>query len=116
MKTMSVSHKLQTGDIKLLSNLTSVTANANRISRIEAVEGRETKYPAAIHIDLEVEPRQEHLPSVLGNTEELDLVIGLNDAVEIGLLLLAMGLENKSEFEANEVFKRLFELACEFHR
>lgn len=115
MKAARVSLKLKTGDISLLSNLTSVTANIKRISRLEAVERDNEKNPAAIHVDFQIKPHQEHLPMVLGETEELDLVIGLDDAVEIGLLMLAMGLEDKSGLEVDEVFKRLFELTCELH-
>ncbi|MBE9044950.1 hypothetical protein IQ255_11125 [Pleurocapsales cyanobacterium LEGE 10410] len=115
MKTTSVSHELETGDITVLSNLTSVTTNVKRISRLEAVKGKEAANPAAIHVDLQVKPHQEHLPSVVGETEELDLVLSLDDAVEIGLLMVAMGLENKSRLEVDEVFKRLFELTCELH-
>lgn len=115
MKVTSTSHEIKTSDITILSNLTSVTANVNRISRLEAVKGKEATDPAMIHVDFKVKPHKEHLPSVLGETEELDLVLNLDDAVEIGLLLVAMGLEDKSELEVDEVFKRLFELSCELH-
>ena len=115
MKTSSVSHKLATGDIKVLSNLTSVTANVKRISRLEAVAGKEATDPAAIHVDFQVKPHAEHLPSVLGETEELDFVLSLDDAIQIGLLLVAMNLENKSGVEVDDVFKQLFELTCELH-
>ena len=112
MKTTSVSHELHTGDIEVMSNLTSVTAKANRITRLEAVKGKDR---AAIHVDLHVKPHPEHLPSVIGETEELDLVLDLDDAVEIGVLLVAMGLEDKSQLEIDEVFKRIFERTCELH-
>lgn len=112
MKTTAVSHELNTGDIQVMSNLTSFIANAKRITRLEAIEGKDT---AAIHLDLQVRPHSEHLPSVIGETEELDLVLNLNDAAEIGMLLIAMGLEDKSQLEIDEVFKRIFELTCELH-
>ena len=115
MKVTSVSQELKTGDVTVLSNLTSVVANVNRISRLEAVKKKERIDPATIHVDLKVKPHKEHLPSVVEETEELDLVLNLDDAVEIGMLLVAMGLENKSQSEVDEVFKRIFELTCELH-
>ena len=115
MKTISASYELETEDIQVLSNLTSITAKAHRISRLDAVKSKENTDPATIHLNFEVKPHSEHLPSFLGETEELDLVLSLDDAVEIGLILVAMGLENKSRLEVEEVFRRLFELACQLH-
>lgn len=115
MKTISVSRELKTGDITVLSNLTSVTANAKRISRLNAVKGKDITDPASIHVDLKVKPHKEHLPRVLAETEELDLVLSLDDALQIGVMLVAMGLEDKSQLEVDEVLKRLFELTCELH-
>lgn len=114
MKAVSTSYKLATGDIEVMSNLTSIIANANRISRLEAVKGKAS--PAKVYLDLKVKPHPEHLPSVLGETEELDLVLSPDDALEIGIMMVAMGLENKSQLEVDEVFKRLFELTCELHQ
>ncbi|MEM8828157.1 MAG: hypothetical protein AAGE96_02230 [Cyanobacteria bacterium P01_G01_bin.19] len=113
MKVASTSYELATGDIEVMSNLTTITANANRISRLEAVKGKES--PAKVYLDLKVKPHPEHLPSVLGETEEVDLVMSPDDALEIGIMMVAMGLENKSQLEVDEVFKRLFELTCELH-
>jgi hypothetical protein len=115
MKTISVSHEIKTGDIKVMSNLTSFTANANRISRLNAVKGKNMNDSPSIHIDFQVKPHQEQLPSVIGETEELDLVLSVDDAMQIGILLVAMGLEDKSELEVDEVFQRLFKLTCKLH-
>ena len=115
MKAVSTSYKLETGDIEVMSNLTDITANVHRISRLEAARGRETESPAKVYLDLKVKPHPEHLPSVLGETEELDLVLSPEDALEIGIYMVAMGLEDKSQLEVDGVFKRLFELTCELH-
>ena len=115
MKTISISREVKTGDITVMSNLTSVTANAERISRLNAAKGKDVTDPASIHVDLKVKPHLEHLPSVLGETEELDLVLSVDDALQIGVMLVAMGLEDKSQLEIDEVFKRLFEITCELH-
>ena len=115
MKTISISRELKTGDLTVMSNLTSVTANASRISRLNAVKGKDVTDPASIRVDLKVKPHLEHLPSVSGETEELDLVLNVDDALQIGVMLVAMGLEDKSQLEIDEVFKRLFEITCELH-
>ena len=99
MKVVSTSYELTTGDIEVMSNLTSIIANASRI-----------------YLDLKVKPHPEHLPSVLGETEEVDLALSPDDALEIGIMMVAMGLENRSQLEVDEVFKRLFELTCELHQ
>ena len=39
----------------------------------------------------------------------------VNGELQIGVMLVAMGLEDKSQLEVDEVFKRLFELTCELH-
>lgn len=114
MKVVSTSYELTTGDIEVMSNLTSIIANANRISRLEAVQGKAS--PARVHLDLKVKPHPEHILSVLGETEEVDLALSPDDALEIGIMMVAMGLENKSQLEVDEVFKRLFELTCELHQ
>ena len=116
MKVVLASYKINTGDIEVMSNLTSIIANVNRISRIEAVKGKKTESPAKVYLDLKVKPHPEHLPSVLEETEEVDLALSLWDALEIGILMVAMGLEDKSQLEVDEVFKRLFELTCKLHR
>lgn len=116
MKAVSTSYELETGDIEVMSNLTSITANVHRISRLEAVKGKKTESPAKVYLDLKVQPHPEHLPSVLGETEELDLVLSPEDALEIGILMVAMGLEDKSQLEVDGIFKRLFEITCELHQ
>ncbi len=115
MKAVSTSYELATSDIEVTSNLTSIIAKANRISRLEAAKGK-IKSPAKVYLDLKVKPHPEHLPGVLGETEELDLVLNPDDALEIGILMVAMGLKDKSQLEVDEVFKRLFELTCELHQ
>ena len=113
MTLTAITHELKTGDITVISNVTSVTATCNRISRLETIEEGE---PTAIHVDFVVKPHQKHLPSVLEETEELGLILSADDAIELGSLLIAMGLEDKSSQEANAIFEHLFRLASDLHK
>ena len=101
--------EITTGDITLTSNVTSVTARANRISRVEEKQDDPRKNPAAIYVDLTVDhPEKFHY--VLEATEAVDLALGLNDAVEMGLLMVAMGLEHKTDAQIKQVLDRLADL------
>ena len=112
MTLTAVTQELKTGDITVMSNVTSVTAICNRISRLETIKEEE---PKAIHVDFTVKPRKEHLLSILEETEQLGLILTLDDAIELGLLLVALGLEDKSSQEVEAIFERLFKLASELH-
>jgi cell shape-determining protein MreC len=55
MKTKLFTRNLKTGDITVTSNVTSVTVNGTRISRVEEIPGHERESPSAIYIDLTVQ-------------------------------------------------------------
>lgn len=55
--------EITTGDITLTSNVTSVTARANRISRVEEKRDDPRKNPAAIYIDLSVDHQKNSMMS-----------------------------------------------------
>ena len=106
-----MTYRLKTGDITVTSNISSVAATGNRISRLETNEEETT----AIHVSFTVKDGTKHLSSVLAETEELGLILSAEDAIELGTLLVAIGLENKSGLESDAVFERLFRLASELH-
>ena len=115
MTVASITQELNTDDITVISNVTSVIANCNRISRLEAIEGQELENPAAIHVDFKVKHHKQHLLSVLAETEELGLILSVDDAIELGLWLIAMGLKDQSGQEIDYIFEKLFKLASELH-
>lgn len=113
MKTKLFTQSLKTGAITLTSNVTTVTANATRISRLEAVPGHEAENPPSLYIDLTVQ-QPVKLHDVLEATEEVDLILNLEDAVELGLLMVAMGLEHKTDAEVTATLARLSQLIADY--
>jgi hypothetical protein len=113
MGTKLFTRDIKTGDITLTSNVTSVVANATRISLVEEVPGHERESPSAIYIDLTIQhPIKLH--DVLEATEEVDLSLNLEDAVELGLLMVAMGMEHKTDDDITSVMSRLSQLIAEY--
>ncbi|WP_227500080.1 hypothetical protein [Synechococcus sp. PCC 7335] len=100
---------LKTGDITVISNVTSVTAVGTKVARVEEIAGHEQESPSAVHVDFKVK-QPSHLPAVLEDTESLGLILQLEDAVELGLLLVAMGMEHKSPDEIEKLTARLSNL------
>ncbi len=107
MTVKYVTHSLNTGDITVMGNITDVvTAKGNKISRIGAIEGQEQQNPAAVHINLEITGGDSA-------AEMLVLILGLEDAVELGLQLLAMGIEDRPSPGVDEIRERLTQLVAE---
>lgn len=113
MQTKLFTQNLKTGDITVMSNVTSVTVNGTRISRVEEIPGHERENPSAIYIDLAVQhPTKMH--DVLESTEEVDMIFNLDDAVELGLLMVAMGMEHKTDNDIAKILSRLSKLIAEY--
>jgi hypothetical protein len=115
MKTKQLlTQDLKTGDITIMSNVTSVTVTGTRIARVEEIPGHEPEMPSAVHVDFQVK-QPSHLSAVLEGTEDLGLILQLEDAVELGVLLIAMGMEHKTADETAAVMARLSTLiaACQ---
>ena len=114
MKTKQfLTQDLHTGDITVMSNVTSVTVAGTKISRVEKIPGHELENPSAIYVNFEVK-QPSHLHAVLEDTEALGLIVELDDAVELGLLLVAMGMEHKAPDEIATVKNRLSTLIRDF--
>jgi hypothetical protein len=108
MAVKFVTHSLRTNDITVMGNVTDVaTVRGNKISRIGAVEGQEQQNPAAIHLNFEL----AHQPN-----EMLVWVLNVPDAVELGLQLLAMGIEDQPSPGIDEIRDRLSQLIAELDR
>ncbi|MBN8563622.1 MAG: hypothetical protein J0L70_24085 [Leptolyngbya sp. UWPOB_LEPTO1] len=108
MTVKFVTHTLNTNDITVMGNVNDVaTVRGSKISRIGAVEGQEQQNPATIHVNFQVTNNPE---------EMLVLMMGLSDAIEIGLQLLAMGIEAEPSPKIDEVRDRLSQLVSELDR
>lgn len=113
MNKQLFTRNIKTGDITVTSNVTSITANATRISRVEEIPGHERESPSAIYIDLTVQ-QPVKLHDVLEATEEVDLILNLEDAVELGLLIVAMGMEHKTDLQVATIMSQLSQLIAEY--
>lgn len=106
MKTKLLTQDIQTGDITVMSNVTSFTVRGTKVSRVEEIPGHEQESPSSIHVDFTVQP-PGHLPAAPEATQELGLILNLEDGVELGLLLVALGLEHKTPDEVASIIARL---------
>jgi len=107
MTVKFVTHTLNTNDITVMGNVNDVViVRGSKISRIGAVEGHEQENPATIHVNFQVTNNPEDM---------LVWMLGLSDAIEIGLQLLAMGIEAQPSPKIDDVRDRLSQLVSELN-
>jgi hypothetical protein len=114
MTTKLVTRPLKTGELTAMSNVTSITVTGHQVSIIEVEPESGKKDNSTLHLTFEVEHPQK-LPSLLATAEELGLIMERNDAVEIGLSLLSMAMEDKTPVEIEAIQQRLSEMIAELH-
>lgn len=102
MTVQSITRPLQTDDITIMSHVTSVTAVGNKISKLTTKPDNST----TIHLNFDVKGRKDE-PCILAGAEELGLIINAQDALEIGLYLVAMAIKNPTEKEVAEIQSQL---------
>jgi hypothetical protein len=108
-KTMSVkslTRNLKTDDITVMSHVTSMKVVANRISKLSATPENST----TIHLNFEVKGKKDE-PCILANAEELGFILQPKDALEIGLSLIEMAMENQSPEAMVAIQERLSQLS-----
>lgn len=80
----------------------------------EILQAQQAQESAATnYIDFIVQ-HPSKLHDVLEATEEVDLILNLEDAVELGLLMVAMGMEHKTDDDIAKILSRLSELIAEY--
>jgi len=105
-----VTHLLDTRDITVLGHLEDVaTVKGHRVSRVGAVEGQEQKNPPAIHVNFEITHKGEQPIT----PEMLVLMFSPQDALELGKLLVAMAIEDKTSAEVAEIKEQLSRLVID---
>ena len=97
---------LHTGDITIISNITCITATGDKVARIEESLSNGVKNPATVHVDFEVK-QSSHLHNILEDTRSLGLILQPDDAVELGVLLLALGMKNNNPLTVETTMNRL---------
>lgn len=110
MTVKFVTHALSTGDITIMGRVADVaTVRGKTISQIGAIVGQEQQHPAAVHLNLEVVGSQQ--PANM-----LTLVFSLEDALELGLQLMAMAIENQPTPSIDQIQERLTQRLAELDR
>lgn len=110
MTVKYVTHDLSTSDITIMGKVeNAIKVRGSSISRIGPIIGHEAQNPAEVHLNLEVEPHQTA-------SEMLVLSFTAQDAVEVGLQLLAMGVEDNPTIGIDVVKQRLTDLLAELDR
>jgi hypothetical protein len=98
-----MARRLKTKDITIMSHVTSVTATGDKISKLP---GSSVDQPGVVHLNFEVKGKKDE-PCVLSGAEEIGLILDPADALELGLLLLEMELEQQSPEELAAIKARL---------
>ncbi|MBE9136434.1 hypothetical protein IQ254_04340 [Nodosilinea sp. LEGE 07088] len=112
MSVKVITRPLKTVNITVVSNATSLHVQGDKVTKLSAIPGQEAVNPASISVDLTVQDPQT-LPGVLAAAEALELMFNVEDALELGLLLVAMGLENTSRDRISATLDRLTQLIGE---
>ena len=106
MTATLLSHDLQTNDITVISNLTSVTVVGSRISTLNDLQTVSKDRNATVHLDFNVKD-PANSSGVLGSTESLGMILSQSDAVNLGLWLLVMGLKHNTTDSVDAIMVRL---------
>jgi hypothetical protein len=112
MTTKLITHPLKTGKLTAISNVSSVTVTGHQVSILEDQPEPGEKDRSAVHLTFDVEHPQK-LPSLLGTASELGLIMERDDAIEIGLSILSMAMEDKTPAEIKAIKKRLSNMIAE---
>ncbi len=108
-----VTHLLETGEVMVMGHVEDVlTVTGQRVSRVGAVEGQEQQNPPAIHANFEILKKGEHPVT----PEMLVLAFTPSDALELGMLLVAMAIEDKTSAEVSEIKNHLSRLVADLQQ
>lgn len=104
MTRASLSCPLHTGDITLMSNVDSHTVTGRRVTRIGAIDTAETHCDPTVHLSLEI----KHPTSEAAQADaSLGLILNPEDALELGLSLVIMGLGEATPADQEALIQRL---------
>jgi hypothetical protein len=108
-----VTHLLETGEVMVMGHVEDVlTVIGQRVSRVGAVEGQEQQNPPAIHVNFEILKKGEHPVT----PEMLVLAFTPADALELGMLMAAMAIEDKTSAEVSEIKNHLSRLVADLQQ
>jgi hypothetical protein len=105
-----VTHLLTTGDVMVMGHIEDVlTVTGQRVSRVGAVEGQEQQNPPAIHVNFEILKKGEQPVT----PEMLVLAFSPSGALDLGMLLVAMAIEDKTSADVVEIKDHLSQLVTD---
>lgn len=108
-----VTHLLETGEVTVMGHIEdALTVTGQRVSRLGAVQGQEQKTPPAIHVNFEILKQGEPQKT----PEMITLAFCPADALELGMLLVAMAIEDKTSSEVSEIKERLSQLVADLQK
>jgi len=108
-----VTHLLETGEVMVMGHVEDVLAmTGQRVSRVGAIEGQEQQNSPAIHVNFEILKKGEHPIT----PEMLVLAFTPSDALELGMLLVAMAIEDKASAEVSEIKNHLSRLVADLQQ
>ena len=87
-----------------MSSADSHTVTGKRVTRIGAIDTAETHCDPTVHLSLEIKPSGA---DAAGEDNSLGLIFQAEDAIELGLSLLAMGLGDAPPAELEVLIQRL---------
>jgi hypothetical protein len=112
MTTKLQTMPLQTKEMTLMSNNTSIKVIGHKISKLIDQDEKQQNVSSSIHLTFDVK-KEEKSPCILNNPEELGFIINPKDAIEIGLSLIAMGMDFHNEITLEEIKGRLAQISAE---
>ncbi len=108
-----ITHLLETGEVMVMGHVEDVlTVTGQRVSRVGAVKGQEGQNPPTIHVNFEILKKGEHPVT----PEMLVLAFSPADALELGMLLVAMAIEDKTSAEVAEIKGHLSQLVADLQQ
>jgi hypothetical protein len=106
MAKATLSCPLHTGDITVMSNTDSLTVTGQRVTRIGVIDTAETHCEPTVHLSLSV----QHTDGGDNEAQSLGLILQAEDAIQLGMSLLVMGLGDAPPAEQESLMKRLRQL------
>ncbi|TVQ21295.1 MAG: hypothetical protein EA367_06220 [Leptolyngbya sp. DLM2.Bin15] len=108
MSTHVLTQHLHTHDITMMTNVTSLTVHGTKVSRLgDGVD----QASASVYLDFAV--KHPSHGADLDNTEEVSFILQPDDAVQLGLLLVSMGLGAITPEAIAAITTRLHQLGSE---
>jgi hypothetical protein len=109
MTVKPFTQKINTDEITVMSHVTSITVTGNKISKLQADNNSST-----IHLSFDVTDKKDE-QCILSGAKELGLILQATDALELGLMLTAMGIKNQSPEEVAKIQARLYAIIEELN-